>query len=71
MKKPMKTTDKIALTAATISALMTGALYWWIPDMHWGVYLGAWVLLTGAGFSELTRQKANERLADRDVIDKP
>lgn len=71
MKKPMKTTDKIVLGTSAVGVVATAALYWWIPDMHWGVYVGAWFLVSGAGYGVITQQIANERLANRDTTDKP
>jgi membrane protein implicated in regulation of membrane protease activity len=61
----MKTTDKIMIQVLIISALLTGGLYWWIPDMHWGVYLGAWFVLSALGYQEWTKHAANEKQANQ------
>lgn len=56
----MKATDKIMLTALLVSAVLTGAIYWWIPDMHWGAYLGVWFVLSAAGYSQFLKTAAQE-----------
>lgn len=60
----MKTTDKIMIQALVISAALTGGLYWWISDMHWGVYLGAWFVLSAAGYGEMVKRAAHEKQAN-------
>tara|TARA_R110002012_G_scaffold262685_5_gene444984 strand:- start:4406 stop:4612 length:207 start_codon:yes stop_codon:yes gene_type:complete len=62
----MKTTEKLMLQAMIISAVITGALYWWISDMHWGVYLGAWFFLSAVGYGEFVKHTANEKQANAD-----
>lgn len=61
----MKTTDKIMIQVLIISAVLTGALYWWIPDMHWGVYLGAWFILSALGYNEWVKNAAHEKQANQ------
>lgn len=62
----MKTTDKVMIQAVAMSAALVGGLYWWNPDMHWGVYFGAWFLLSAGGYSELLKQTAHEKQANAD-----
>lgn len=64
----MKTTDKIMLGVVAVGIVAAGALYWWIPDMHWGVYVGAAFVVAALGYNEVTKQVANERLANRDHV---
>jgi len=61
----MKATDKIMIQVLIISAILTGGLYWWISDMHWGVYLGAWFVFSALGYSEWVKHAANEKQANQ------
>ncbi|MAZ33379.1 MAG: hypothetical protein CMO06_09570 [Thalassospira sp.] len=61
----MKTTDKLMLWALGTSAILTGLIYWWIPDMHWGVYLGIWFVISAGGYQALVKQKAEENQANQ------
>ncbi|UXF57497.1 hypothetical protein YPCBV1_00044 [Chromohalobacter phage YPCBV-1] len=62
----MKTTDKIMIAAIVVSALLTGGVYWWIPDMHWGAYLGIWFVLAGLGYNQWVKDAAHEKQANAD-----
>lgn len=68
----MKTTDKIMLYVIAITAVAIGALYWWIPDMHWGVYVVVGFLFAAGGYDQMTKQVANEKQANAgDAARKP
>lgn len=63
----MKTTEKIALTSGAIGAAVTGALYYFLPELHWGWYTGAFLFTFGSAYAEMTKQTARERIANRDL----
>ena len=64
----MKTTDKIMIFVLLVSAALTGGVYWWIPDMHWGVYLGIWFVLSAAGYSQCVKDAAHHKQANADDL---
>jgi uncharacterized BrkB/YihY/UPF0761 family membrane protein len=68
----MKTTDKIMLYVIAITAVAIGALYWWRPDMHWGVYVVVGVVFAAVGLEKTTKDVANIKQANAgDAARKP
>jgi hypothetical protein len=37
---------KVWIGSAVIGALFTAVLYWFLPGMHWGIYLIAFLIAT-------------------------
>lgn len=62
----MKKSEKVSLLALTIACLVTGGLWWALPGMHWGVYLGFGVLVFAGGYAEGLKLAAHEKLADQE-----
>ncbi|MDB1109706.1 hypothetical protein ACX3X6_12080 [Pseudomonas sichuanensis] len=62
----MKPSDKILISVVLTAAVVTGLLYWWKPDMHWAVYLGAWFFLSAAGYGPALKDAANEKIVNGD-----
>ncbi|MFV2949667.1 hypothetical protein [Pseudomonas japonica] len=62
----MKPSDKVLIWVMLTSAAITGAIYFWKPDMHWGVYLAAWILMGAAGY-----KPAMENAIQKKALDDP
>ncbi|WP_325950176.1 hypothetical protein [Pseudomonas putida] len=61
----MKPSDKVLLSVFVTAAIATGLLYWWIPDMHYGVYIGFWFVVAAAGYGPALREAADKKALDK------
>lgn len=62
----MKPTDKILLISAAVGVVAAGVLYYFLPDLHWGWYLGVGLFVAAAVNQDSVKQVAAERLVNRD-----
>lgn len=67
----MKTTDKVVLAGLAIAILAGFGLHYLLPEASIWFKVVAAIFIGGAAYGGITQQIATERLANRDVIDKP
>jgi len=66
MAKPKKTTEKIAVYSAGISAVLTAGIGYLVGGMHFWGYVIVWLILAAIINQAWMKQKALENLANLD-----
>ena len=63
----MKATEKAALQAVAFGVVAGGAFAWFVPEATWWVPIALGALVAGAGYSQIIKDKAAERIANGEV----
>ncbi|MBY0558772.1 hypothetical protein [Hyphomicrobium sp.] len=61
----MPKSTQLVIVAALMSGIFVGVIWYFLPGIHWGVYLVVCLLLAGATQSRMLHDEANRKIVDR------
>lgn len=60
----LKASDRESLSAIVWGTAAALLVFWWVPTLHWGVYIGIGVLVGTSVYTQGIKMAAHKRIAD-------
>lgn len=67
MTTKLNTSEKLSFVAAALGVAAGTGLWWLLPDIHWGWYVGAGAIVMGSAYGTLLETTAHEKIANGDL----